>query len=85
MHRVNRYLVVKTGVSAVTAVLVWLIFRAAGLELAAAVAILTFVLNFIPSVGSIIATVIATILAFVLSGDTTLTLAIGLGITACSS
>ncbi|SCY57456.1 AI-2E family transporter [Paracoccus tibetensis] len=82
MHRVNRYLVVKTGVSAVTSIIVWLIFRAAGLELAAAVAILTFILNFIPSVGSIIATVIATILVFVLSGDTTLTLVIGLGISA---
>ena len=53
MHRVNRYLVVKTGVSAVTAVIVWMIFKLAGLELAVAVAILTFILNFIPSVGSI--------------------------------
>ena len=82
MHRVNRYLVVKTAVSAVTALLVWLIFRAAGLELAAAVAILTFVLNFIPAIGSIIATAIATILTFVLTGDTALTVVICLGITA---
>ncbi|SCY95460.1 Predicted PurR-regulated permease PerM [Paracoccus tibetensis] len=81
MHRVNRYLVVKTGVSAVTAFLVWLIFRAAGLDLAVAVAILTFVLNFIPAIGSIIATAIATILTFVLTGDTTLTVVICLGIT----
>ncbi|WP_246054752.1 AI-2E family transporter [Paracoccus gahaiensis] len=78
MHRVNRYLVVKTGVSAVTAVIVWIIFRVAGLELAMAVALLTFILNFIPSVGSIVATVIATMLAFVLTGDTTLTLVVGL-------
>lgn len=81
MHRVNRYLVVKTAVSAVTAFLVWLIFRAAGLDLAVAVAILTFVLNFIPAIGSIIATAIATILTFVLTGDTTLTVVICLGIT----
>ncbi|WP_410219405.1 AI-2E family transporter [Paracoccus sp. (in: a-proteobacteria)] len=81
MHRVNRYLVVKTGVSAVTSLLVWVIFRAAGLELATAVAILTFILNFIPSVGSIIATVIGTILVFVLTGDPTLTLIIGILIT----
>ena len=74
MHRVNRYLVVKTGVSAVTAGIVWLIFRTMSLELATAVAILTFILNFIPSVGSIVATVIAVVLAFVLSGDTTVTL-----------
>ncbi|RJL06120.1 AI-2E family transporter [Paracoccus aestuarii] len=82
MHRVNRYLVVKTAVSAVTSALVWGIFQLAGLELAAAVAILTFIFNFIPSVGSIVATVIATILVFVLSGDTTLTLVIGLSLTA---
>lgn len=81
MHRVNRYLVVKTAVSAVTAFLVWLIFRAAGLDLAVAVAILTFVLNFIPAIGSIIATAIATILTFVLTGDTALTVVICLGIT----
>nr|WP_318272808.1 AI-2E family transporter [Paracoccus saliphilus] len=81
MHRVNRYLVVKTGVSAVTSGLVWGIFNIAGLELATAVAILTFVLNFVPSVGSIVATVISTILVFVLTGDTTLTVVIGIAIT----
>lgn len=81
MHRVNRYLVVKTAVSAVTALAVWLIFRVAGLELAGPVALLTFILNFLPSVGSIIATIIAVILAFVVSGDLTLTLIVG---TACT-
>lgn len=81
MHRVSRYLVVKTAVSIVTAFLVWLIFRAAGLELAVAVAILTFVLKFIPAIGSIIATAVATILTFVLTGDTALTVVICLGIT----
>ena len=79
MHRVNRYLVVKTAVSAVTASIVWGIFKLAGLELATAVAILTFILNFIPSVGSIIATVVTALLAFVLSGDITLTGIVALG------
>ncbi|MDO5647343.1 AI-2E family transporter [Paracoccus sp. (in: a-proteobacteria)] len=69
MHRVNRYLVVKTIVSLVTAAAVWLVFRIAGLELAMAVAIITFVFNFIPSVGSIAATVIAGVVAFVQTGD----------------
>ncbi|MDB6178856.1 AI-2E family transporter [Paracoccus sp. Z330] len=81
MHRVNRYLVVKTAVSGVTAIAVWMIFHLADLELAGPVALLTFVLNFVPSVGSIIATAIAAVLVFVLSGDTTLTLLVG---TACS-
>ncbi|WP_240643664.1 AI-2E family transporter [Paracoccus siganidrum] len=82
MHRVNRYLVVKAGVSAVTALFIWAIFKLAGLELAGPVALLTFVLNFIPSVGSIVATVVAALLAFVLSGDTTLTLIVAAACTA---
>ncbi|WCR19969.1 AI-2E family transporter [Paracoccus alcaliphilus] len=77
MHRVNRYLIVKTAISAVTAALVWSIFKLAGLELAGSVALLTFVLNFIPTVGSIIATVITILLAFVLTGDMTLTWIVG--------
>ncbi len=81
MHRVNRYLVVKAAVSLVTAAIVWVIFTVAGLQLAGPVAMLTFVLNFIPSVGSIIATVIAFLLAFVLSGDITLALLVGLACT----
>lgn len=82
MHRVNRYLVVKAAVSAVTAGATWLIFVTAGLSLAGPVAMLTFVLNFIPSVGSIVATLIAFLLAFVLSGDLTLTIMVALACTA---
>lgn len=82
MHRVNRYLVLKTIISAVTALVIWLIFTLAGLELAVAVAVLTFVLNFIPTVGSIIATIITVLLVFVLSGDLTLTWIVGLACTA---
>lgn len=78
MALVNRYLIVKTAVSAVTAAIVGLIFWSAGLELAMGVALITFVLNFIPTVGSIVATVIAVLLAFVLSGDTTVTLLVGI-------
>lgn len=81
MRRVNRYLVVKAVVSAATAALVWLIFRVAGLELAGPVAMLTFVLNFIPNVGTIIATLAAVILALVQTGSLGETLIIGL---ACS-
>ena len=77
MHRVNRYLVVKTGVSAVTAAIVWAIFTAAGLNLAGPIAMMTFVLNFVPSVGSIVATLIAFLLSFVLSGDLTIAALVG--------
>ena len=77
MRRVNRYLVVKSAISMVTAGLVWTIFRIAGLELAGAIAMLTFILNFIPSIGSIIATVIAAVLVLAQTGDPATTLLIG--------
>ena len=82
MHRVNRYLVVKTAVSAATGLCVWIIFRLAGLSLAGPIAMVTFVLNFLPSVGSIISTAIAFLLAFLLSGDLTLALIVGAACTA---
>ncbi|CAM3813788.1 AI-2E family transporter [Paracoccus yeei] len=77
MRRVNRYLVVKTGISAVTAGLIWLIFRGAGLELAGAIATLTFILNFIPTLGSIIATVVTVAMVLAQTGDPATTLALG--------
>lgn len=77
MRRVNRYLVVKAAISAVTAALIWLTFRFFGLELAGAVAMLTFILNFIPTLGSIIATVITVAIVLAQTGDPTTTLVIG--------
>lgn len=81
MRRVNRYLVVKTLVSAATAICVWGIFTVAKLPLAVAIALLTFVLNFLPSIGSIIATVIAVALTYVLTTDASITLIIGISCT----
>lgn len=69
MRRVNRYLLVKTAVSAVTGALVYLVARAFGLELAVAIAVLTFILNYIPSVGSIVATLLVGLVAYVQTGD----------------
>ncbi|WP_134682092.1 AI-2E family transporter [Paracoccus ravus] len=77
MRRVNRYLVVKAAISAVTAALIWVIFRATSLELAGAMATLTFILNFIPTIGSIISTVIAIAVVLAQTGDPTVTLVIG--------
>ena len=65
IRRVNRYLLVKTGVSIVTGAVVFLIMQAFGLQFAVAMGLLTFVLNFIPSVGSIIATLIVTLVAYI--------------------
>lgn len=68
IHRVNRYLLVKSGVSLATGTLIYLVARIFDLELAMAMAILTFVLNFIPSVGSIIATFLIGLVAYVQTG-----------------
>ncbi len=64
MSRINRYLIVKTFISAVTGVAVWAVMAAFSLEFATAMAGLTFVLNFIPSIGSIIATLVVALVAY---------------------
>ncbi len=69
MRRVNRYLLVKALVSGVTGIIVYAIARVSGLELAVAMAILTFVLNFIPSIGSIVATAMVALIALVQTND----------------
>jgi predicted PurR-regulated permease PerM len=68
MHRVNYYLLVKTLVSAVTGLMVYGVALVFDLELAVAVGVITFVLNYIPSVGSIVATVLATLVTYVQLG-----------------
>lgn len=69
MHRVNRYLVVKTVISVVTGSLVFAIMKLFALELAFAMGVLTFVLNFIPNIGSIIATLVVALFSYVQTQD----------------
>lgn len=76
IHRVNYYLLVKTLVSVVTGLMVYAVARFFDLDLAAALGMLTFVLNYIPSIGSIVATVLVALVAFVQLADGSLTLAI---------
>ena len=64
IRRINHYLIVKTLVSVVTALAVWAVMVGFSLEFATAMAILTFVFNYIPSVGSIIATIIVALVAY---------------------
>ncbi|EEX10857.1 transporter, permease [Ruegeria lacuscaerulensis ITI-1157] len=61
----QRYVGVKTFISLVTAGISYAIFRALGLEYAETWAVLTFALNFIPSIGSIIAVVFPAMIALV--------------------
>ncbi|MCA2013936.1 AI-2E family transporter [Pararhodobacter sp. CCB-MM2] len=65
VRRVNHYLLVKTGVSAATAVAVYVLMEGFRLDFAGPMAILTFVLNYIPSVGSIIATILLGLVALI--------------------
>lgn len=65
IRRVNRYLLVKTLVSVVTGVVIFAIMQFFNLQFAVAMGLLTFVFNFIPSVGSIIATLIVTLVAYI--------------------
>jgi len=65
IRRVNRYLLVKALISAVTGALIFALVSVFNLQFAAAMGLLTFVLNFIPSVGSIIATLVLTLVAYI--------------------
>lgn len=65
VRRVNHYLLVKTGVSVATAAAIYGVMTAFGLDFAGPMAILTFVLNYIPSVGSIIATILLGLVALI--------------------
>ena len=76
MHRLNRYLLVKTIISSITGMLVYAVMRAFGLELAFAMGVLTFVLNFIPNIGSIVATIVVALVAYVQTGDNVTGLAV---------
>ncbi len=76
IHRVNYYLLVKTVISGITGAMVFVLARAFSLELATSLGIITFVLNFIPNIGSIVATALIALVAHVEIGDPTITLAV---------
>ncbi|HUW19221.1 MAG TPA: AI-2E family transporter [Sedimentisphaerales bacterium] len=55
---IRRYIATKVVISIVTGLLVWGVLKVVGLELAGVFGMLSFLLNFIPSIGSIIATLL---------------------------
>ncbi len=65
---VQLYLAMKTGISLATAVLCWAGLAALGVPWASLFAILTFLLNFIPNVGSILAAVFPAVTALGMEG-----------------
>ena len=67
-QQVQNYLVIKTAISAGTGLVVGLFVAALGLDYAMLWALVAFILNFIPNLGSIIAAVPAVLLAIVQLG-----------------
>ncbi|MCC5793750.1 MAG: AI-2E family transporter [Chromatiales bacterium] len=63
--RIGQYLVLKTFVSAIVGVLSWIIMWLIGIDFAAFWAVMIFVLNFIPYVGSFIAVLLPVTLSLV--------------------
>jgi AI-2 transport protein TqsA len=60
---VSTYIGIKTMISALTATGAWIIMRLVGLDFAGFWAILIFILNFIPNIGSLVATLLPALLA----------------------
>lgn len=61
----QRYVGVKSFVSVLTALFSYAVFRLLGLEFAETWAVLTFALNFIPSIGSVLAVILPALVALV--------------------
>ncbi|MBW2072735.1 MAG: AI-2E family transporter [Deltaproteobacteria bacterium] len=75
---VNRYLALKTLFSVVTAVAIWIWLTIVGVDYALLWALLAFLLNYVPTIGSMIAAVPAILLAVVqLGGSAALLTAAG--------
>ncbi len=77
---IRRYVGVKTLLSLATAAGSWLIMRGVGLEFASFWALLIFIFNFIPNIGSLIATIMPVILALLQFETTRPALIIFLGV-----
>lgn len=65
MARINRYLMVKSTVSAGVGLLVYVTMSAFGLQFAAMVGMLSFILNYIPNLGTLVASAVAILAALI--------------------
>jgi AI-2 transport protein TqsA len=62
--QVRKYLVIKTAMSLVNGLMVWIVLALFGVDFAALFGLLAFLLNFIPSIGSLLATALRVGFAF---------------------
>ena len=76
IRSINYYLLVKTAVSAVTGIAIWFIMWMLGLEFAVAMGVITFMLNFIPNIGSIVATLLVAVVTYIQVADPMVTLGV---------
>ena len=69
MHRISdgvqQYLWINTITSAMSATVAYIVFKIVGLDFAVTLALLVFLLNFIPNIGSLLATTLPTLLALI--------------------
>ncbi|MDC7235709.1 MAG: AI-2E family transporter [Spirochaetales bacterium] len=63
---ISTYMVIKSVISLITGTIAWFICTVVGLKFAFFWGFLTFVLNFIPSIGSIIATILPSLMGLIL-------------------
>lgn len=68
LEKIKKYMVLKTFVSILTGLLVWLMLILYGVDYAVLWAVFAFLLNYIPNIGSLIAAVPAVLLAIVQFG-----------------
>lgn len=67
--KIQRYIWVKTFISAMTGIFTWLLLLFFGIDFAEFWGVMAFILNFIPYVGSLAAIVMPSIIALVQTGD----------------
>jgi predicted PurR-regulated permease PerM len=65
---INRYIVIKTGASLATGLLAYILLLILGVDYALLWALFTFLLNYIPNIGSIMASIPPILLALIQSG-----------------
>jgi predicted PurR-regulated permease PerM len=78
--KLQRYMLVRSAMSAMTGLVVWAFTLIAGLELATAWGLIAFVLNYIPFIGPLVATVFPSLFALLQLGSWQLAVVVFVGL-----